>query len=184
MYPRYSIDPKRRQAAIERADLMFIEENSENYSWFNCFVGVVGEHAVYTYFDKQNYGIRQGGKRQHDLELQATYNKIIRIEVKTICRTVRCEPSFEVNLAARQVVTQHPDVYVFCSAYFTPTKDSAHCQEVEIVGWETRKNVIECGKLLPVGAKFGSGKEVQRESYSILVNELRPITNLAQMVTA
>ena len=80
-------------------------------------LGATGISAVYTYFDKQNYGIRQGGKRQHDLELQATYNKIIRIEVKTICRTVRCEPSFEVNLAARQVKTQYPDVYVFCSAY-------------------------------------------------------------------
>jgi hypothetical protein len=180
-YDQYVMTMHRRQAAIDNANKCFDE--FPKYDWLSWFNGCAGESAVFSYFADDQFGIRQGGKKLHDLELQLP-SKIVRLEVKTQMRTVPAHPSYEANVDARQVENQFPDAYVFCSAYFSPTKDTAHCQAIEIVGWITKKDLIQHARLLKKGDTFANGREVTKDVYSLAFEAMRPMHQLKKMATA
>lgn len=180
MYWFYELSPQRRQAAIEKTDLLCEQEGGFDWGrWHDVFAGTVGEHAVFTYFDDRRFGIRESGQSEFDFILQC-YTKQIRIEVKTTIRKHKCRPNYACNV--NKAAKNWADIYIFCSAFFPKTRDSAHCQGIEVCGWLSSEEVFKKAVLVEAGQRYASGQQALKDTYEIETRLLRPLAELEKFV--
>ena len=133
-----------------------------------AYVGLLGECAVHQIF-KGNMKFADGFDGGFDFE-----HKDLKIDVKTMGRTVDPKPDFVNNFIAYQKNLK-ADAFIFCSL-------NKRTYELTICGWITKEDLIEKAEKFTKGTvrerSDGSTFKLKAPTYEIKNTDLKPIETL------